>query len=307
MTMLVPERNRATVSVIIPTSCEARRWPSLQRAIDTARDQEQVDVSLIVVVNGDRVVQQNVDQLRRMAGVTVLYQAQGSAPLAQLLGRQTVRTDFFCFLDDDDEYLPGALRTRLAPMLDDPQLAFVATNGWRNVAGRDRLAVSCGDAVRVDPLYALCNENWLASCAGLYRSASVPTAYFEAPAPYFEWTYLAYKLALALPMAWLDEPTFRINDTPTSLSKSTAYRTAEAGVLLRVLALRPPAPVAAAVGRKIGSTFHDLADDNVELGSLGPAWRYHLLSLRHPGRWRYLLYSRKLLTLALRKASPAIR
>lgn len=307
MTLFAPSRKSVTVSVIIPTTCEAKRWHSLQRAIATAREQDNAAVSVIVVVNGERFVPENLETLRRDPALTVLYQQQGSAPLAQQLGRQAVRTEFFAFLDDDDEYLPGALGHRVQPMLDQHAIAFVASNGYRHTEGRDMLAVSSAAALRADPLLSLCNENWLASCGGLFRSASVGPEFFEEPAAYLEWTYLAYKLALKLPMAWVDTPTYRIHDTAGSLSKSAAYREAELGVLERILALGLPPRVATRVRNKIGRACHDLAHQHVLQAMPAVAWRYHALSLRQPGGWRYLLYSRKLLALAWRKPVPAHR
>lgn len=288
--------HRPTISVIIPTTCEARRWDSLQRAIAGILAQEQVDAGLIVVVNGERFAPDCVAQLRAMQGVRVLYQAEGSAPLAQRLGRQTVETDFFCFLDDDDEYLPGALWRRVQPMLASPQIGFTASNGYRLKSGQETLAVQRADAVMANPLAALSSENWLSSCGGLFRSAQVTAKYFDNPAPFYEWTYLAYKLARDFKMAWVAEPTFRIHDTPASLSKSDAFRACEADVLKRILALGLPAPVAREVQEKLGRTYHDLSSDNIALGRRGPAWRYHMISLAHRGGWRYLLYTRKLLT-----------
>jgi glycosyltransferase involved in cell wall biosynthesis len=302
-TMSDSARDGVLISVIIPTTCEEGRWASLQRAIASVGTQQGVEVRMIVVVNGDRVAPHCLSQLRAMPNMTVLNQALGSAPLAQRLGRQAVQTEYFCFLDDDDEYLPGGLWHRVQPMLADASLAFTASNGYRALDGRDRLAVQRSSAIATGPLEALCDENWLSSCGGLYRSAAVGADYFDNPAPFYEWTYLAYKLARALPMAWVDAPTFRINDTPSSLSKSGAFRASEAQVLERILALGLPETAARPLRLKIGRTYHGLASESIDQGRPGPAWRYHIKSLRQPGGWRYLLYTRKLLAMALAKVA----
>ena len=298
--MYASGRNNITISVIIPTTCELHRWASLQRAIGTATTQENVDVSVIVVVNGEHFSPECLEQLRRMPQLTVLYMLQGSAPLAQRLGRLAVHTEFFSFLDDDDEYLPGGLWARVQPMLGAPDTGFVASNGYRMVEGKQELAVQQTDALLADPLFALCDENWMSSCGGLFRSASVTTDYFDDPAPYLEWTFLAYRLALELPMAWVAQPTFRIHDTPGSLSKSETYRCAETDVLRRIAALRLPPHVGSAIKEKIGRAYHELSHDNMVLGRAGQACRFHMMSLRQPGGWRYLLYSRKVLAVWLR-------
>ena len=291
-------RHQIAISVIIPTTCEEHRWDSLLRAIASASVQEHVNVGIIVVVNGNRFAPVRLQHLRAMPGLEVLYQAQGSAPLAQRFGRQAVATEFFCFLDDDDEYLPGGLWHRAQPMLANAALGFTASNGYRSDNGAQRLAVQYGSAVAADPLLALCDENWMSSCGGLFRTALVSTTYFDNPAPFFEWTYLAYKLARDLPMAWVDVPTFRIHDTQGSLSKSASFRASEIEVLDRILALGLPEKVAHVLRQKIGRTHHGLSSDNIGLGRARLAWGHHLTSLRHPGGWRYLLFTRKLLGMA---------
>jgi hypothetical protein len=293
-----------SVSVIIPTTCEARRWESLQRAIDSARDSQGVEVSVIVVVNGKRFDQARLDELRSRTDVTVAYREEGSAPLAQRHGRSMVQTGFFAFLDDDDEYLPQALAHRCAPLLADPSLGFVATNGYRRLGTEDRVVVANAAAVQADPLVALTRENWLASCGGLFRTSSVSIDYFDDPAPFLEWTYLAYRLALDFRMAFVDVPTFRINDTPASLSKSAAYREAELGVLLRIAALPLPRAVMRQVRGKVGRVYHDLSFEARLQGQAARAWGLHVRSLLLPGGWRYLGYSRKLLPFGVPRSAP---
>lgn len=284
-----------TVSVIIPTTCERGRIECLKRAIASVRTQENVRVDVIIVVNGNRFDPASFEALKENKQVQVWYQTQGSAPLAQRLGRSKVASDFFAFLDDDDEYLPGALERRVQPLLADRDIDFVASNGLRMVNGNDRVAILHPEAIDADPLWALCKENWLASCGGLFRSSSVTVGYFDDPAPFLEWTYLAYKLASSLKMHFLDIATFRIHDSPTSLSKSDAYRQAEAGVLMRILALDIPPRVRMLLRRKIGRTYHELSSHHAAIGRTRLAWRYHLMSLTLPGRWQYILYSRRLL------------
>ena len=185
-------------------------------------------------------------------------------------------------------------------MLGNPDTAFVASNGYRMVEGRDDLAVQHPADLVADPLFALCRENWMSSCGGLFRSARVTPDFFDDPAPFLEWTYLAYKLALEFPMAWVGQPTFRIHDTPGSLSKSEKYQAAEVDVLRRIAALRLPPHVASSIKQKIGLAYHNLSGHNIVLGRAGPACRFHWMSLRQPGGWRYLLYSRKVLAVMLR-------
>jgi hypothetical protein len=283
------------VSVIIPTTCELSRWTSLLRAIDSARQQEGVQVRIIVVVNGKRFDPQRYEELKAMPGLHVLYRAEGSAPLAQEAGRLAVDAPFFSFLDDDDEYLPNTLRLRVQPLLNDPALDFTVSNGYRRTKGEDRIVVKTPALVGEHPLVALGKQNWMASCAGLFRSATVTPAFFANPAPYVEWTYLAYRLGVALRMHFVDVAAYRIYDSAMSLSKSDAYREAELEVLKRILTLPLPGVVARTIRRKLGRTHHDCAGRHLERGRMGAAWSHHLRSLAYPGRVSWLMYSRKLL------------
>jgi glycosyltransferase involved in cell wall biosynthesis len=283
------------VNVIIPTTCETRRWASLKRAISSVLSQENTFAELIVVVNGVRYNHECYEELSAMQNVSVAYQAEGSAPRAARLGRSLVTAPTFAFLDDDDEYLPDALSRRLEPLLADETLDYVASNGYRRIGDRDDLLLTDAEAIRRDPLRALASQNWLASCGGLYRSSSIPIEYFDEEATYFEWTLLAYKLASRLKMAFVEVPTFRIYDSPGSLSKSTAYREAEAVVLAKIASLGLPSDVKRLVQGKIGRRYHDLSNYSLMQGDYAAAWRYHLTSLRYRRGWEYLLYSRKLL------------
>jgi hypothetical protein len=285
----------SAVSVIIPTTCELSRWQSLLRAIASAQQQEGVQVRIIVVVNGNRFDTKHYEQLKAMPGLDVLYRTEGSAPLAQEAGRLAVDTPFFSFLDDDDEYLPGTLRLRLQPLLNDPGIDFTVSNGYRCVKGEDRIVIKAPTPIGEHPLLALGEQNWMMSCAGLFRSATVTPDFFSNPAPYAEWTYLAYRLCVARRMHFVDAAAYRIHESAMSLSKSDAYRNAELEVLQRILVLPLAPEVAKVIRKKLGHAHHDCAGRHLGRGRMGPAWSHHLKSLAYPGGASRLLYSRKVL------------
>lgn len=284
-----------TVSVIIATTCDKARRSSLMRAIDSVLSQQNVESNIIAVVNGTRIDEDCLERLRTIPRVEVLMQAEGSYPLALQSGRAHVRAPFFAFLDDDDEYLPNALERRIAPLLADPALAFVASNGLRRLQGSDHTVVKWPEAVHVDPLLALGRENWLSSCGGLFRTASVGVDYFDGRTAYLEWTFLAYQLALTRTLVFVEEPTFVINNSPGSLSKSDSYAEAEAKILPRILALDLPDPVRRDVRKKLGRAYHNISSRKSARGQWIQAWRYHIASVFCLGGSQYLLYSRKLL------------
>lgn len=286
----------SSVCIIIPSTCELRRFEGLRRAIDSILGQEEVAVRVLVVVNGQRVDPDCFRRLQSRQDIEVRYESEGSSVKAIGIGRDLVREPFFGFLDDDDEYLPGALANRIAPMLRDASIDFVASNGLRcNEQGIDEPFLTDTASIESAPLEELTRANWLASCGGLFRTASVVPGDFDPSVRYFEWTYLAYLLACTRRMGFVDQATFRIHSTPGSLSKSLAYQTAETCVLQKVLELKLPKPVRVLVKAKLSAAHHDAAELAYAQGEQGTAWRHHLRSLLLPGGLRYLAFSRHLM------------
>jgi glycosyltransferase involved in cell wall biosynthesis len=167
----------AGVSVIIPTACRTERAAAIRRAIESVLTQENVDLELIVIVNGPTYDRHLRHELEANPALRVAYLPEPNLPAAIRHGRSMVTRPFFAFLDDDDEYLPGALETRAAEMLAHPRVDVVATNGFW---GPDKSPyIKHTDGVEVDPLKALLKGNWLGSCGGLFRSATVCQEYFR--------------------------------------------------------------------------------------------------------------------------------
>ncbi len=280
------------IAVIIPTTCEPARCASLVRAIDSVLSQDGVDVEPIIVVNGNRYDEAFFVELRGRRELRVCYQEESNLPAALRFGRTFVTQDFFCFLDDDDEYYPGALRTRLAPMVSNVDVDVVATNGDMS----DGLRVYNVDAVNQDSLAAVIKENWLASCGGLFRTSAITLDYFDGVTKYFEWTLIAFRIAFAgHKIQFLDVPTFRIHDTPHSLSKSTEYQHSLVSFIEFLLDFDNPPRIRRALRRKLSAAFHFLSNQHLSSGHRRHAWQYHLRCLAQPGGWRYLSYTRHLL------------
>ena len=92
------------------------------RAIDSVLTQTQVDVDLIVVVNGNRVSEEFYEWLEAHPQIRVSRLEKGSLPFAQRHGRSLVEKEYFTLLDDDDELLDFALEKRADLMLRDRQV-----------------------------------------------------------------------------------------------------------------------------------------------------------------------------------------
>src|SRR5262245_55327336 len=97
-----------TITVIIPTTCEKQREAQLLAAIESIKAQSGIAAKILLVVNGSRFDAPLLAQLRERDDVCVEYREVGSLPLALEYGCTRVDTEFFCFLDDDDELLEGS-------------------------------------------------------------------------------------------------------------------------------------------------------------------------------------------------------
>jgi len=280
-----------SISVIIPTTCEERRAASLQRAIDSVQSQRGVDVELIVVVNGQRFDPARLAALRADPTLNVVYLETPSPSIACRHGRSIARGEFFSFLDDDDEYLPGGLAARASAL--DPTIDIVVTNGFSG--GAERLHLTRMANIERNPLAAMLEENWMASCGALFRRSTCLDEFFADLPKYMEWTLLAFRLlAAGKRVKVVDTPTYRINDTAQSASKSREYRIATAGVIERMLALPLPADIKRGLRRRLLAAWHDLSVMNLEEGDRAAAWKMHLQSLAGRDGLRYLSYTRRL-------------
>jgi glycosyltransferase involved in cell wall biosynthesis len=281
------------VTIIIPTLCETARRAQLLRAIASIHAASADPVTILVVVNGQRFEKDLVEQLRARDDVRVIQVAEGSQTNAQLVGRRAVETEFFAFLDDDDEYLPGALDLRVA-MLTGNTAALAVTNGYWCSKGVDHLLYSRMSKVAANPLIELFHENWLNNCNHLYRSAIVGVHYFESAPALFEWTWLGFRLTMdGQIVVASDAATFRVNDTPGSLSKSAKFVASRVDLYDRMLGEGPDRETAALIRRRKSSAWHEVSAAEIEAGRKREAMAAHLRSLScHWSGLRYVAFSR---------------
>lgn len=284
------------VDIIIPTMAVAARTSQLKRAIASIRNAASHTVRIIVVVNGGRNDRALTDWILDQDDVHCRFEATPSLPHALLSGRECVTAPFFATLDDDDEYLDGAIDLRLAAITKCKEAALVITNGYRRANGVDEIIYPDLAPVTADPLTALFSASWLNSANALYRSSAVQVKDFCDHNAYAEWTWLAYKLALrGNRIGVVDQPSFRIHDTPGSLSKSDRYAPAYLPLFQRMLALAPPAAVRRLIRRKMSAAWHDSSVRALAEHNKARAWTCHMRSLMLSGGMAYLPYTRRLL------------
>jgi len=284
-----------SVTVIIPTTAEAARASSLRRAMLSVVDQLSGDGLIIVVANGERVDDGVLGMVETFPRTRIERLPAANVAQAQQRGRNLVATEFFCFLDDDDEYLPDAFQARMQAFQADPAADVVVTNGFKRIGSDDVVVIERPGLVQSDPLRALADQNWLASCAALFRTSSVNGVFFDGRSCFFEWTLLAYKLALARVIRFTNVPTYRIHSSPGSASKSRTHLEMHPGALATIAALDLPRDVRRAVLRKISDAEHHLSEYFLRGGEWRRAAHHHLRSLTSPGGLKFLPYTRKLL------------
>lgn len=283
------------VTVVIASSCEAKREAAIRRAIESALAQDGVRVDLQIVVNGTRFDQALFERLQSHPHIAVSYLEEGSYPAAVLHGRTLVTSEFFAYLDDDDEFLPGALLTRVTPLLEDPGIDFVATNGYLNDGSGDVIAYRPSADIEQEPLRELLRANWMQNCGNLFRSSSVTLDYFDGTTKYYEWTLLAFKLSMTLRLKFIDQPTYRKHDSPESLYKSGGVVEGSIVVLDMLGAMNTSPALRGTLARLRCRALHATSDVHRRAGNYAKAWKFHLQSLGHPSGWRHLPYTRRLL------------
>ena len=281
------------LSVIIPTTASSERGALLRRAIKSVVDEGALP---IVVVNGSRFDPRLRQDLAATASIKCLYREEGSLPGALLEGRNSVTTEFFAVLDDDDEFMPGAFKARLRPFRQDSNIDVVVTGGYRRRDGQLSLYHDDIEVFQKDPLQGLMDFNWLASAAGTYRTERVQSKFFEHLPRYLEWTCLAVRLALERNIKLIKEPTYICSaDSPGSLSKSKEYIVCQPVAVARMLDAPVPPAIRRQLRKKYAAALHVVATLMLRDGNRACAWRYHLKSLRHGGLLRYALFTRHLL------------
>lgn len=287
----------STISVIVPTTCQASRAMLLHRAVESICTHSEVSLEVLIVVNGTRYDQQLITVLEQDARLRVIRLEQANVSAARYEGLRQATGDFFCFLDDDDEFLPHALSHRLNIFRQYDSVDVVVTNGFEHRAGSDIPLVTPGSAIEIseNPGKSFLRSNWFASPAALFRAKSIDPELFNFSYKYFEWTYLFFSLLSKGKRFCYDEAfSYRkYEDNPLSVSKSMEYSMAYPDFLLSLAELRLEPDINRAIHEKYLTALNSRSVLEMQQGSWGRAWRSHIKCLLSGG-WRYLPYTRKL-------------
>ena len=123
--ILDPFHSMAKVSVIIPTY---NRLPMVKEAVDSVLAQNFEDVELIVVDDGS--TDGTAEEIERYGGRVKLLQIPQNrgVSVARNRGILQARGKYIAFLDSDDLWVKGKLRTQVAFMEDNPQYPLCYTD-----------------------------------------------------------------------------------------------------------------------------------------------------------------------------------
>jgi len=285
-----------TVTVVIRTTGETERIPLLRRSIASALSQADVAVNLVVVANGGSF---DADFFRRAEHdkrISVFYIEKRDGAVATAVGRSLVSGSFFSFIDDDDEFLPNALRSRIAYLIEDPTLDCLATNGYYFTQGTRRHVFPDVRMFHDDyVLPLLCGKNWMASNGATFRTSTVGSEYFANVSKHCHWTLVAYRIALNKNVRFVPEMTFNVYDTPGSSSKGPGYVQGVADMFAQMLRESPPQRYLPYIKREYIRSLHCACSYARMNGDWKTAWRFYRATLAQRAGWKYLPYAALLL------------
>jgi glycosyltransferase involved in cell wall biosynthesis len=291
--------NLGIVTVVIATTAEKKREHQLERAMNSILSQEGCEFNLLIIINGSRfdpALRKSIEQNKQ---VTCHYLTEGNFPKALMYARSKVDTEFFCFVDDDDELLPLSLANRLAGFSDGKKVDVVVGNGLKKATNSAELEMHPDILTyQQQPLEILTqqNGNWLASCAGMFRTETIPYEYFSDYATYAEWTYIAFKLAINKQVTFVKEPCYRINVNTESLSHNEAYLFGQYAMNNMLLGLKLPNHVRSSILIKRRDMEHEFSERFLREKQVLRAWFYHFKSLCNRNTFfKYFLFTRYLI------------
>jgi glycosyltransferase involved in cell wall biosynthesis len=286
------------ISVIIPTTCESTRADFLSRSISSVDMQKGVQVELLLVCNGPKQDEDLIRSIEKEHQIKVVRLEEGNVSKARYEGLLSSKGEYFCFLDDDDEFLPDALSRRLEILQSKSDCDVVVTNGMLHSADGDTPLVppSFTSKINSDPCLTFLEQNWFASPASLFRSSRIEKNVFNFQFKYFEWTYLFFMLTSLKRSFYYDGSyTYRkYEDHPMSVSKSIDYYLAYPNFLKTLRRLDLPKTVHTAIHNKYISALNSQSNIYRKSNNLQEAWKAHLLCLINGG-FRYIPYTRHLI------------
>lgn len=227
------------VSVIMPAH-NAARW--LSEAIDSVLGQDWPDVELLVADDGS--ADGTADVAAAYGGrLRLLRLPHRGVVAARNLAIAASTGEFIAFLDADDRFAPGHLRTAVAALQRHPDAGLVATSvQLMDAAGRaletDRVPAAAGG----DFLALQFERNRIYTCAAVVRRSVLQAGGLFDPdwgnhaEDYELWT----RIGARFPVVWVDAVTTHVRRHGDNLSSAVpSMLRNELRIVARIVALRP--------------------------------------------------------------------
>ena len=292
------------ISVIVRSGGDRSRRAAFKRAVTSILTQAGVDVECIVVFNGREPDPPMLAWAREQPKTRCIVLKDGNKAQATLVGRSEVRGAYFCFLDDDDEFRPGSLAASAKFLEADPHLDCIASNGIYVTPDGARCVFQNGRELTATD-YAgsvLKARNWLASCGGMFRSSTVGTKYFEDLPRHREWTVIAFRIASALNVRFVNKLSYRVVSSSASQSKRDSYIDAATESLQAMLPWTTNPAHIRAIRRRMADANHYISSYYRIKGDFPRAWEAYRSSIKTWNGLKYVPYG---LLLAARQTRPA--
>ena len=258
----------------------------------------------IVVFNGGAIDNQMLGWARRQPKTRCAVLRDGDKALATWVGRSMVAGEYFCFLDDDDEFRPGAFAAAMKTLQQDPGLDCLASNGiYITPAGARCVFANGRQLTQID--YAegpLRSRNWLASCGGMFRTSTVGLDYFADLPRHREWTVIAFRIASRLNVRFVNRLSYRVFSSPASQSKRDSYIDAATESLEAMLRSAANPAHARAIRRQMSAANHYISSYYRIKGNFRRAWQAYRASIRTWSGLKYVPYATLLIA---RQTVPA--
>ncbi len=159
----------ALISVIIPTF---NRYSTLGRAVNSVLSQEDVSLELIIVDDGstDKTCQY-LKTIAQRPDVIVISQENKGVSAARNRGVRHSKGQYICFLDSDDEWLPGKLKAQVE-FLEQEAFKIVQTSEiWVRRGVRVNMPVYCRKAQ--GDIFSLCLERCMITPSSVMMTRSL--------------------------------------------------------------------------------------------------------------------------------------
>lgn len=314
-----------SVSIILPTYNRAHLIP---RAIASVSAQTFADWELIVVDDG------STDDTRALLEsysaqmgerIRIIRQPHVGPCAARNRGIDESRGRFLCFLDSDDEFLPGRLARPLELFDIRPELGFVYSDSacidGRGVRHESVLKdyaphARCVPSQQIAPGLRVCGpglfdtllgEYFISTISGMVRREVLGNAIRFQPDPAYAEEWLFYlKVVRRCRSGFVDEPLCLHHHTPGSLARTSAHRNTlgRRQTLRLILESFPDLPrhLRRVVHRNLARVCDQLGFDLARQGDMDAAGRFWLESCRH--RWSVTGLIRALRALVTAQVRP---